>query len=236
MKEVPENLGLRLRRARTARNITLDNLSQATGISASTLSRLETGSRKPTLELLLPLAQAFRLTLDDLVGAPQMGDPRIHPRPVRRNGMTIVPLSHIPGPQQAVKMIIPTDKSTPRLTRHEGYAWMYVLNGELRLIVGDHDSILLPGQAAKFDTRTAHWFGSTGRGPVEILSLLGLRRACNGRGVFDAATPRPNAGCITNHGATTVTNPIETAGINHGSLTHFESASNKATPKPEPIA
>lgn len=141
----------------------------------STLSRLECGGRKPTLELLLLLSRTFGLPLDDLVGAPPVGGPRIHPRPVRRNGMTVIPLTHAPGPQQALKMVIPAAKDTPRLTCHEGYEWMYVLSGELRLIVGDHDSVLPPGQAAEFDTRTAHWFGSTGHGTVEILSLLGLQ-------------------------------------------------------------
>ena len=175
MEDVLGGVGRRLRSVRTARRMTLDDLSRMTGISVSTLSRLESGGRKPTLELLLPLAQTFGLPLDDLVGAPPIGDPRVHPPPVRRNGMTVIPLSHIPGPQQALKMVIPATKDAPRLTRHEGHEWMYILSGELRLIVGDHDSVLLPGQAAEFDTRTAHWFGSTGRGPVEILSLLGLQ-------------------------------------------------------------
>lgn len=175
MKDVLGGVGRRLRSVRSARGVTLDQLSRMMGISVSTLSRLESGGRKPTLELLLPLARTFGLSLDDLVGAPPLGDPRVHPRPVRRNGMTVIPLTHIPGPQQALKMIIPAAKDTPKPTRHEGHEWMHVLTGELRLIVGDHDSVLLPGQAAEFDKRTAHWFGSTGRGPVEILSLLGLQ-------------------------------------------------------------
>lgn len=175
MRDVLSEAGPRLRRVRTAREMTLDELSRASGISVSTLSRLESGLRKPTLELLLPLAQIFRLPIDDLVGAPPVGDPRIHSRPVRRNGMTVIPLTRTPGPQQALKMVIPSSKDTPRLCRHEGHEWMYVLSGELRLIVGDYDEVLKPGQAAEFDTRAAHWFGSTGKGPVEVLSLLGLQ-------------------------------------------------------------
>ena len=157
MEDVLGGVGRRLRSVRTARRMTLDDLSRMTGISVSTLSRLESGGRKPPLELLLPLAQTFGLPLDDLVGAPPIGDPRVHPRPVRRNGMTVIPLSHIPGPQQALKMVIPATKDAPRLTRHEGHEWMYILSGELRLIVGDHDSVLLPGQAAEFDTQHRAW-------------------------------------------------------------------------------
>jgi quercetin dioxygenase-like cupin family protein len=61
----------------------------------------------------------------------------------------------------------------PQLRTHEGFDWAYVLNGTLRLVLGEHDLRLKPGEAAEFDTRTPHWFGATGAGPVEFLSLIG---------------------------------------------------------------
>ena len=76
--------GTKAASAAAQRGTTLAELSGATGISVSTLSRLESGQRKPTLELLLPLARAHRVPLDELVGAPETGDPRVHPRPSRR--------------------------------------------------------------------------------------------------------------------------------------------------------
>lgn len=170
-----DGVGARLRATRRARQLTLDDVAAATGISPSTLSRLECGGCRPTLELLLPLSQTYGLPLDELVGAPPAGDPRVHPRPVRRNGVTIVPLTHLPGPQQAVKMVLPASRSRPELCRHAGFEWLYVLSGRLRLVVGEHELILDAGRAAEFDTRVAHWFGSTGDGPVELLSLLGLQ-------------------------------------------------------------
>ena len=72
-------VGPRLKRVRVRRGVTLTELAAATGISKSTLSRLETGQRKPSLELLLPIAQAHQVPLDELVGAPEVGDPRIRP-------------------------------------------------------------------------------------------------------------------------------------------------------------
>ena len=50
-------VGPRLRELRRRRDVTLAALSRSTGISVSTLSRLESGQRRPTLELLLPLAR-----------------------------------------------------------------------------------------------------------------------------------------------------------------------------------
>jgi transcriptional regulator with XRE-family HTH domain len=166
-------VGPRLKRLRTQRGVTLTGLAEATGISKSTLSRLETGQRRPSLELLLPIAQAHRVPLDELVGAPEVGDPRVRLTPHRANGRTVLPLTRQPGALQAWKMIIPADQTRPDPRVHEGYEWLYVLSGRLRLILADHDLVMGAGEAAEFDTRLPHWFGSTGEHPVEVLSLFG---------------------------------------------------------------
>lgn len=169
-------VGARFKQLRQTRGITLSDLSEETGISTSTLSRLEAGLRHPTLEQLLPLARAYGVTLDELVDAPPTGDPRINMRPLPTNdGSTIVPLTRRPGGIQAYKFVLPAgqDDITPALRTHDGYDWAFVLNGRLRLILGEHDLILEPGEAAEFDTRTPHWFGATSSGPVEFLSLVG---------------------------------------------------------------
>ena len=92
-----DGVGGRLRTLRKREGVTLTGLAERTGISVSTLSRLESGGRKPTLELLLPLAQTYQVSLDDLVGAPPTEDPRVHGSPVTRTGMTMMPLTNRPG-------------------------------------------------------------------------------------------------------------------------------------------
>lgn len=168
-------VGPRLKQLRQRRAITLSDLAEETGISTSTLSRLEAGLRRPTLEQLLPLARAHGTTLDELVDAPPTGDPRINLRPIASDGGTILPLSRRAGGIQAYKFVLPAgrDDAEPELRTHEGYDWAFVLNGRLRLVLGEHDLILEPGEAAEFDTRTPHWFGATSAGPVEFLSLVG---------------------------------------------------------------
>ena len=168
-----DQVGVRLRRLRRQRNLTLTSLAEATGISKSTLSRLESGQRRPSLELLLPLAQAYRVPLEDLVGAPEVGDPRLRLKPRSASGRTVIPLTRQPGGMKAWKIIIPVTKSMPNLTTHDGYEWLYVLSGRLRLILGDHDLIMGPGEVAEFDTHVPHWFGSNGQQPAEILSVFG---------------------------------------------------------------
>ena len=181
-------VGPRLKQLRLRSDSTLTDLAAQTGISVSTLSRLEAGLRRPTLEQLLPLARAYGVTLDELVGAPATGDPRINLRPIAGgDGSTIVPLTRRPGGIQAYKFVLPAGDREPDLRTHEGYDWVYVLNGTLRLVLGEHNLILQPGEAAEFDTRTPHWFGSTGSGPVEFLSLIGRQ----GERMHVRAAPKP---------------------------------------------
>ncbi len=169
------SVGPRLRALRRRRDLTLTELAARTGVSVSTLSRLESGERRPTLELLLPLAQAHGVTLDELVDAPPTGDPRVHLRPVQGPGMTMVPLTRRAGGIQAFKLVIPPGgrRADPEPQAHEGYEWLYVLDGRLRLVLAEHDVVLAPGEAAEFDTRVPHWFGSADDRPVELLSLFG---------------------------------------------------------------
>jgi transcriptional regulator with XRE-family HTH domain len=165
-------VGPRLRRVREQRGVTLTEVANQTGISKSTLSRLENGQRRPSLELLLPLAQTYRVPLDDLVGAPEVGDPRIRLKPRRVKGRTVLPLTH-PGGIQAWKIVIPKTQSEPKPRTHDGFEWLYVLSGQMRLVMGDQDIVLGIGEAAEFDTQVPHWFGSTGDGPAEVLSIFG---------------------------------------------------------------
>jgi transcriptional regulator with XRE-family HTH domain len=165
-------VGPRLRRLRNRRGVTLVELSSATGISKSTLSRLESGLRRPSLELLLPISVAHQVPLDELVGAPMVGDPRVRLIPKRQGDRVAVPLTGHPGGLQAHKLVFPPGRPVEQRT-HEGYAWFYVLCGRARLVLADHDITMSPGEAAEFDCHVPHWFGSADDKPVEILSLFG---------------------------------------------------------------
>jgi len=168
--DVLAEVGPRLRRFRERRELTLTAVAARTGISKSTLSRLESGQRKPSLELLLPLAETYRLPLDELVGAPAVGDPRIRTRPRTRNGRLVYPLTQPSGGVAVWKVVIPPERER-RLRTHAGHEWLYVLSGELRLILAENDITMQPGEVAEFDTRLPHWFGPVGDEPVEILSI-----------------------------------------------------------------
>ena len=167
-----EAVGPRLRRVREQRGLTLTVAATQAGLSKSTLSRLENGQRRPSLELLLPLARVYRVPIDDLVGAPEVGDPRIRLKPRRVNGRTVLPLTR-PGGVQAWKIVIPASQTRPNPRTHDGFEWLFVLSGRMRLILGEQDLLLSEGEAAEFDTQVPHWFGATSDGPAEVLSIFG---------------------------------------------------------------
>ncbi|WP_017543791.1 helix-turn-helix domain-containing protein [Nocardiopsis prasina] len=177
--EVLRAVGARLRRLRGRVGLTLNKLSEHTGISPSTLSRLETGRLQPTLGQLLPLSRAYRVPIDELVDAPRVGDPRVHLHPVRRFGLTFVPLTQRAGGVQAYKVVYPPSRAlpAPELRTHDGHEWFYVLSGTVRLVLGSEQDVLLhAGEAAEFDTRTPHWIGNPAeRAVAEVIAIFGTQ-------------------------------------------------------------
>lgn len=169
-----EAVGPRLRDIRKGRGLTLSQVAGRTGFSVSTLSRLESGVRRPSLDLLIPLSGVYRVPLDDLVGAPPTGDPGIHPTPIRRERAVYLPLTRPSSGVHAFKMILPGRSATVPIEQrtHGGYEWIYVLSGQARLTLGSKVIVVRAGGAAQFDTRTPHSVVSAGNDRVEVLGLF----------------------------------------------------------------
>lgn len=171
MTEELRQVGPRLRLARQARGWTLDELAAKAGMSASTLSRLESGKRQASLELLVPLTRLLGVGLDDLV-RPQTPDPRVRRPAVHRDGLEIVPLAPEGAPVHTYRITFPPTDEPPQLRVHNGFEWLYVLSGRLRLLLGDQDLVLTRGEAAEFDTRVPHSLSATGGRPAQVLSIF----------------------------------------------------------------
>ena len=164
----------RLRSLRTARGWSIDELAGRAHISASTISRLETGHRRLALDHLVALARALDTTVDDLLAEAE-GDDNVVIRPLRNSahGATYWMLNRADDPSGRVvaKMRLPAAKRPPDPRVHPGRDWFYVLSGTVRLRLGDRDHLVEAGQAAEFDTRTPHWVLGHG-GPAEILTIF----------------------------------------------------------------
>ena len=166
-------VGLRLKAARTAQGWTLERLARAADISASTLSRLESGKRQASLELLLPLTRQLGVGLDDLVVAvPE--DPRVRREPWEAAGITVHPLSVESSPVHTYKIRYSPQPAVARedLKVHGGYEWIYVLSGRVRLQLAERETLLYRGEAAEFDTLTPHAITAVGPEHAEVISIF----------------------------------------------------------------
>lgn len=166
-----EQIGPRLRAARRERGWTLDDLAARAGMSASTLSRLESGKRHASLALLLPLTRQLGIRIDDLVPHGS-SDPRVRRAIERRDGMVIAPLTLDHSPVQTFKVTYSASEQAPPPRIHHGYEWLYVLRGRLRLMLDGHEHVIERGEAAEFDTRLPHSLSATADGPAEIISIF----------------------------------------------------------------
>jgi len=171
MSGTSEQVGARLRAARRSRGLTLEDLASSAGMSVSTLSRLESGKRQASLELLLPVTRRLGIRLDDLVPEEQ-ADPRIRRPVIRRDGLVIAPLAPEHSPILTYRITYPASGVPPELRVHDGYEWLYVLQGRLRLRLGEQDLTLGRGEAAEFDTRTPHAMSAAGGRPAQIISIF----------------------------------------------------------------
>jgi transcriptional regulator with XRE-family HTH domain len=162
----------RLRALREERGLSLEAVANAAGMAPSTLSRLETGKRRLAVDHLAPLASALGTSVDALLSPEPRADPRVRRRARTVNGVRVLPLSRAGGSgPRAYHMTLP-ERRVPDPRSHEGHEWLYVLSGRLRLILGDEELILSPGEAAEFSTWTPHWLSGVG-GPAEVLALMG---------------------------------------------------------------
>lgn len=165
----------RLRDLRTQQGLTLQDVAARAAIDVSTLSRLESGKRRLALDHLPRLASALAVTTDELLREPESVDPRVRASSQTRHGVTYWPLTR-QGPvggRHTYKVRVSPRRNTPPdpLPTHEGQDWMYVLSGKLRLILGERDFIIKPGEAVEFSTWTPHWFGTVD-GPVEAIMIF----------------------------------------------------------------
>jgi transcriptional regulator with XRE-family HTH domain len=165
----------RLRELRTEQGLTLAQVAARAAIDVSTLSRLESGKRRIALDHVPALAGALGVTADDLLGAPAAQDPRIRGRPKRYAGLTIWPLSRRGASGlHAHRVLVSAGRRMPPdpLPVHEGQDWIYVLQGRMRLLLGESDLVIAPGEVVEFTTWTPHWFGAVEEA-VELILILG---------------------------------------------------------------
>lgn len=161
----------RLRGIRRSLGWSLDEVAQRSHLSASTISRIETGKRTISIDVLVALARALQVDLDTLLGSAPDDDVIIRPIPTSWDGTTTWPLSRPTGTTKAIKVRIEPGGRDPEPQVHPGHDWLFVLTGRVRLVLGDRQIVVEPGEAAEFSTLTPHAIAAVDE-PAELIMVF----------------------------------------------------------------
>jgi transcriptional regulator with XRE-family HTH domain len=166
----------RIRGLRAALGWSLDDLAARCYLSPSTLSRIETGHRRISLDQLTSIARALGTTLDQLVESVADDDVVIRPQRDAARGTITWILSRDRGPHGVTVAKMRVTRREPRsgtdeLKVHPGRDWFTVLSGTIVLLLGERTIMVEAGQAAEFSTMIPHAFGARG-GPAEVLCIF----------------------------------------------------------------
>jgi len=169
--DVEQVVRTRLRSLRTTLGLSLDDLAARTNLSPSTISRVETGKRGISLDILLPLAAGLQVGLDALLEMSTDDDVVIRPAPNRAADRTTWLLSRPGGSTVAIKLRLEPTRAPAQQRVHPGHDWLFVLSGRIRLLLGEREIIVNAGEAAEFATMTPHAFAAIGR-PAELVMIF----------------------------------------------------------------
>lgn len=169
MSDLEQTVRTRLRGLRTAQSLSLDDLAERSHLSPSTISRIETGKRAISLDVLLPLARALRTDVETLLAEDVDEDVVIRPTPTREDGRTTWMLTKATGATAAMKVRLEPTSHRPQQRVHPGHDWFFVLEGRVQLLLGQRTIIVESGEAAEFETMTPHSFVALGAAAEVIM-------------------------------------------------------------------
>lgn len=169
--EIEQLVRTRLRSLRNTLGMSLDELAARTNLSPSTISRVETGKRTISLDVLLPMASALQVDLDELLNVRSDDDVVIRPAANSCGKRTTWMLSRPTGRTIAVKMRLEPTPTAVVQQVHPGHDWFFVLDGRVRLSLGERDIVVETGEAAEFTTMTPHAIAAMDE-PAELIVIF----------------------------------------------------------------
>jgi transcriptional regulator with XRE-family HTH domain len=197
-----KHIGERIKRLRLKKSMGLVELGRHTGLSASFLSQLETGRVVPTLRNLARIAMVFSKDLSYFFESEPQPMFRVH----RRKERVRLPQTGVDSPTyffESLGYMVPdrhmdpyfaefvplAGSAEPKAHLHPGYEFLFVLDGELKIRHGEHESVLEAGDSVYFDANTAHSYVCAGKRPAGAIIVTMHQAPPAGPGV----APRPVA-------------------------------------------
>ena len=176
----PADLGRRIRMIRVSRGLTLKDLEERGGISATHVSEIERGKASPTVGALGRIARALDMRPATLVEPrmlPEVALVRAADRHTRRVHWGAAALEAVVDPVQGAELsaqivTLPMGREPALCHQHEGEEWVTVLSGVAELEVGSETFVLREGDSLHFRAHRRHAYANLASGPAVLLVAM----------------------------------------------------------------
>lgn len=176
--------GQRVRSSREAQGFTLEELASKAGIPAELLAQLERGETYLPLGQLIKLSKALSLKMSDVISSGQ--EPFTIVRSEQRRSFTRFGKSKEDSHGYEYESLAPNKKdrtmepfvvtlhpsASDEPSSHDGQEFIFVLDGEMEVVIGDVRDVLKPGDAVYYDSTSTHLVKAHGDKPAKILAVL----------------------------------------------------------------
>jgi len=176
-------IGTKIRELRKQRNLTLDELSEKSGVALATLSRIENNKMKGTLASHQNICKALNISIAEMYQTLENQNKTVESVPLRKRA------EHVSGSKKSSfellvakavgKKILPllltieADGQTQEENNSPGVEkFVYILSGSVNASVGDNSYELRPGDSLYFDASLPHIFRNKNAKKAEAICVI----------------------------------------------------------------
>jgi transcriptional regulator with XRE-family HTH domain len=180
-------IGEKIKRFREDNALTLQDMAERTGLSTAVLSQIENHLVSPPLGTLIRLTRALDLRpghfFDQHPDRPFTIVRKEERRPVSRfaskrgiqYGYAYESLGHDMKDRHMEPFLVtlePATLASPKPASHDGEEFLFVLEGEMEVTLGEHSDVLQPGDAIYYDSNIPHLVQCKGEEKALILAVI----------------------------------------------------------------
>lgn len=169
-------VGKKIKKERLKKKMSLDLVANETGFSIDYLKKIESGKKIPPVGALLQIARALEIDSGFFLREQESSlRRRIKAYTKRTENYAYTTLT--PGAEnkhlKAFKVTIEAMQDHKGVGyQHEGEEFVYVLDGKIEVVVGDHINTLDSGDSLHFNSGIRHKLRNTGEAKAELIVVI----------------------------------------------------------------
>ena len=173
-EEIPADMGMRVKKARESRGLSIFDLYLRTDIDVETLSQIEEGKVVPPLGTVIKLAKALDLKMGYFISGEEAKASRYDPSKEKQYGYayeSLAPLKTDRTMEPFMVTLEPSEVEEERST-HDGQEFIFVFQGEMEVRLGEEIHILKQGDSIYYNSTVPHLVKCHGKETTKILAVL----------------------------------------------------------------